>query len=71
MQGNNAQHPPAPARRHTVAVIGDSCLDPQQLQEHEIAGDEAYKQRLAEEVGSKAGPLGACHGHLCSARWDE
>jgi hypothetical protein len=50
MQGSSG--PPPSARRHIVAVIGDSCLDPQQLQLHEVAGDEAYKQQLAEEVGT-------------------
>lgn len=38
------------SRRLVVAVVGDSNLDATAMKPHRVAGDEAYKQQLAEEV---------------------
>lgn len=38
-------------RRLVVAVVGDSNLDSTAMKAHRVAGDEARKQQLAEEVG--------------------
>lgn len=41
----------AQQRRKIVAVVGDNNLDPDALEPNMLAGDEAKKQQLAEEVG--------------------